>query len=318
MTEYTRHITKSEDLVTTYEETRAGFIEMALEKNRRATPFVAEARALQHRIADVAVPEQLLAMPEIRNGLIAASGISDKAASHLGDDGCNAAVQEFVKNFLIPAGRKFKEELVFRFLLTKGDSLGGKMRNIVGTMAQQKMCLSIVSALRLSGIEFYAVSETQDKWVSSKDVDDDTEIENSKGVSWVNRNGDTRTVYFNVNVPIVKNNIDIILLNKPYTADMKEVIKHPENYVALGELKGGIDPAGADEHWKTAKMALDRIYESFRKNRFMPHLFFIGAAIASKMAAEIYENLQSDYISCAANLTKGDHVTALVDWLIHL
>jgi hypothetical protein len=34
------HITKPEDLVTSYNETRAGFIAIALEKNRRATPYV--------------------------------------------------------------------------------------------------------------------------------------------------------------------------------------------------------------------------------------------------------------------------------------
>jgi hypothetical protein len=318
MTEHAKHITKYEDLITTYEETRSGFIDMALEKNRHATPFVAAARALQYKIKGIGTPEKLIESPDIRNGLIAASGISDKAATHLGVDGCTAAIQEFIKNFLIPAGEKFKEELVFRFLLTKGDSLGGKMRNIVGAMAQRKLCLAIMSSLRLAGIAFYAVSDATNQWVSSNNINDDMEIENSKGISWQRINGNTRTLYFNVNVPIVKNNIDIILLNAQYTDDIKAIIGQPEKYIALGELKGGIDPAGADEHWKTAKMALDRIYEAFHKNRLMPHLFFIGAAIASKMAAEIHENLQSDYISYAANLTKPEHIAALSDWLINL
>lgn len=126
---YSTHITKPEDLVTSYAETRAGFIAIALEKNRRATPFIEEARVLQRRIKTVSTPELLLEIPDIRNGLIAASGISDKAAFHLGNDGCLFAMKEFIKNFLIPAGNKFKEELVFRFLLTKGDALGGKIRN---------------------------------------------------------------------------------------------------------------------------------------------------------------------------------------------
>ncbi|HAJ78349.1 MAG TPA: hypothetical protein DCO75_01135, partial [Fibrobacteres bacterium] len=33
------------------------------------------------------------------------------------------------------------------------------------------------------------------------------------------------------------------------------------------ELKGGIDPAGADEHWKTAKTAIDRIVSAFKKRK---------------------------------------------------
>ncbi len=42
-----QHLTSSKSLVTTYEETRAGFVALALEKNRRATPFIEEARSLK-------------------------------------------------------------------------------------------------------------------------------------------------------------------------------------------------------------------------------------------------------------------------------
>ena len=48
---------------------------------------------------------------------------------------------------------------------------------------------------------------------------------------------------------VVGKNVDMCLLS----ADLEEcdtAIKNIEAYVALGELKGGIDPAGADEHWK--------------------------------------------------------------------
>jgi type II restriction enzyme len=88
--------------------------------------------------------------------------------------------------------------------------------------------------------------------------------------------------------------------------------------VALGELKGGIDPAGADEHWKTAKSAIDRIKVSFGKHECYPSLFFIGAAIENKMAREIFNSLKSSYIANAANLTKNDQVISLVDWLINI
>ena len=41
MNVYRNHLQSSDDLVTTYEATRAGFVALALEKNRRATPYVA-------------------------------------------------------------------------------------------------------------------------------------------------------------------------------------------------------------------------------------------------------------------------------------
>jgi hypothetical protein len=311
------HIAKPEDLVTSYNETRAGFIAIALEKNRRATPYIEEARALQHRIKKLSSPNSLLTVPDIRNGLIAAAGLSDKAASHLGENGCTTAVKEFIERFLVPAGDTFKEELIFRFLLTKGDSLGGKMRNIVGALAQRKLCMAIISSLRLSNIDFYVLNDTFNKWNSSQETDDDTEIENSKGISWKTSKYKDRTLYFNITIPIVGNNIDIILLNKPHTDDIKTAISQCEDYIALEELKGGVDPAGAYEHWKTAKTALDRIKNAFKKNDFSPKLFFIGAAIENKMAVEIFNNLKSKYINNAANLTKPEHITALSDWLIN-
>jgi len=318
MTVHLAHVKKPEDLVTSYTETRAGFISIALEKNRRATSFIEEARTLQYRLEKINSPEKLIDELEIRKGLIAASGISDKAASHLGEEGCLAAIKEFIEKFLIPAGNKFKEELVFRFLLTRGDSLGGKMRNIVGVLAQRRLCLSIISSLRLSNVNFYVFSDTLNQWISSMNIEDDTEIENSKGISWKIGKSKCRTLYFNITVPIVKNNVDIILLNTEYTEDIKTAIGRNENYIALGELKGGIDPAGADEHWKTAKTAIDRIKKSFNQNGFSPYLFFIGAAIENKMAEEIYENIKSKYMHNAANLTKPEHITALSSWLIHL
>jgi len=316
--DYFAHIKNPEDLVTSYSETRSGFIAIALEKNRRATPFIEEARILQHRIKKITTPEKLLEIPNIRIGLIAASGISDKAASHLGDDGCLSAVKEFIENFLVPAGSKFKEELIFRFLLTKGDALGGKMRNIVGALAQRKLCMAIISALRMSDKDFYVLLYNSNHWIFSQEIDCATEIENLRAISWKISKNKNRTLYFNITVPIVRNNIDMILLNRPFNDDIKTVICNSENYVALGELKGGIDPAGADEHWKTAKTAIDRIKESFKKSGYTPYLFFVGAAIENKMAAELFDNLKSKYINNAANLTKPEHITALSDWLIHI
>lgn len=44
---YQGHLTSSRDLETSYEAVRAGGVAMALEKNRRATPYIDEARALR-------------------------------------------------------------------------------------------------------------------------------------------------------------------------------------------------------------------------------------------------------------------------------
>ena len=84
-------------------------------------------------------------------------------------------------------------------------------------------------------------------------------------------------------------------------------------YVACGELKGGIDPGGADEHWKTAGTAFTRIRTVFEPNP--PHLFFVAAAIESAMATEIFQQLQDGRLEYAANLTMPQQVNALADSL---
>lgn len=86
----------------------------------------------------------------------------------------------------------------------------------------------------------------------------------------------------------------------------------------MGELKGGIDPAGADEHWKTARTALDRIHKAFTKHRLKPHTFFIGAAIEAKMASEIWTLLQRGILENAANLTDEDQIASITRWLCGL
>ena len=47
MSVYRQHLSRSVDLVTDAADIRAGFVTLALERNRRATPFVEQARALK-------------------------------------------------------------------------------------------------------------------------------------------------------------------------------------------------------------------------------------------------------------------------------
>ncbi len=124
-------------------------------------------------------------------------------------------------------------------------------------------------------------------------------------------------------MPLIKKNVDLCLFKcSPSEIDSKEVEKavyaSPELYIALGELKGGIDPAGTDEHWKTARTALNRIQEGFAKSGMKPHTFFIGAAIEKEMAGEIWNQLENGALENAANLTDDNQVASVSRWLCSL
>ena len=87
----------------------------------------------------------------------------------------------------------------------------------------------------------------------------------------------------------------------------------------FGELKGGIDPAGADEHWKTGNTALNRIRTSFAAAGY-PRMMtsFVGAAIERSMAEEIYNQLESGTLTNATNLTNNYQLIEYCNWLIEL
>ena len=151
---YLQNIKSSKDLVTTYEATRAGFVSMALEKNRQASPFVQQARALKTAAASVATPIDLLTLHDIEPSLLLAAGISDKAIGHLEAEDKREAISSLINNYLAPQGENWLEELVYRFLLTRGDTLGGMMRNIAGVLAQRKVTRAIISSLAILGCSY--------------------------------------------------------------------------------------------------------------------------------------------------------------------
>ena len=95
-------------------------------------------------------------------------------------------------------------------------------------------------------------------------------------------------------------------------------MRTPARYIALGELKGGIDPAGADEHWKTARSALVRIRRKFQEQDLYPMTFYAGGAIEKKMAGELWAQLQGGILDNAANLTNDDQFSSLCSWLSSL
>lgn len=306
-----------EDLVTTHEQTRSGFIAFALEKNRRSTPYIEEARTFKVLASRAKSPDDLLYIREIRNAMITASGLSDKAVAYFTETDKDKAIKKLIDNFLKPAGERFVDEAVYRFLLIRGDSLGGKMRNIVGALAQQRLIRCFLSTLSVMGLSF--------RWYDGRLWYDGNSIsvyENDiKAIHWTNPNGLHRVLGFNLTISTVRNNVDICLFDADEDKFDNKKIARDCNRCAImfGELKGGIDPAGADEHWKTGNSALERIRNAFaRVNRSDILTAFIAAAIEDKMGCEIYNQLKNNTLSFAANITVDNQLVAFCEWVIKL
>lgn len=311
------YIKSATDLVTTHESRRSGFLEYALRRNKESIPYIDKAKALKAKLSkNTNKPSEILNLPEIKESLLDASGVSVKARAHLLDEDKNKLIADFISEVLEPCGEKYIEELIFRYLLTAGDALGGKMRNIVGSIANEKLTRFIISQLQISQIEFKYFVKGSQKKISGKNytTSDSGKI---KAIKWKNLQGQRRSLIYNLTVPIVKKNIDIILLdgdiNTTKVKDLSDIVNAPENYICAGELKGGIDPAGADEHWKTANTSLGRIRKAFKSKI---SIFFIGAAIEVSMSKEIFDQYKTGDLENCANLASDDQLAALCDWLI--
>lgn len=291
------HLQNSKSLITDRHKITNGFINQASHRNLKASRYVDEAKNIRLLTKSVLMPSDLKKIPEIQGALLAAAGISDKAANHLKSDGCMNAIDQFIADYLEPAEDQFIDELISRFLLTRGDTLGGSMRNLVGINAQQQVHDCLIELLKAQQIP-YNIHLTKNKTLP-------------KAIDWA-INDCYRTLIYNVKVPFIGkkgNSVDMVLMNGQHQSVSMSC---HSSYLALGELKGGIDPAGADEHWKTASSALKRMSESLPS----APLFYIGAAIEESMADEIWCLIESGWLANAANLTSADQLKSLCEWLL--
>jgi hypothetical protein len=312
-------INSSIDLETTENDKKSGFMEIASRKAQEAVYYVGLGDALEVNALKFNDPYDLIKESALRVALCDAAGVSTKARSYLDKDDIEIVLKKFTQSYLLQHGHNYQKNLVSRYLLTQGDALGGRMRNIVGKMALEKLTRSLFDELMLKNINFEIYILSKKTWIVG-DAQCYNDANQVKAIKWEYK-GQKRLLYYDLTVPIVKKNIDLVLFNNSAVnntniSDFRKFIGNYSNYLALGELKGGIDPAGADEHWKTANTALQRIRKAFKLKNHSIDTFFIGAAIEKAMATEIFEQWKAGDLSVCANLTKNHQVRELCSWII--
>jgi hypothetical protein len=284
------------DLVTSVTERIKGFQWQAQQKAALGNQFFAIADHFASKAPSTKSVVALWSDPKLKEFALAAASLSNKSLSHISDADQQKIVTGII-DFAKLSVPTYVVELQRRYLLTCGDSLGGSMRNIVGQTAQKKLTELICYELARAGF-----SHTPQTNAAGKIT----------GIMWKNGKGD-RQILFDRKVNFIGKNIDFIVLQGTY--DKEDL----HDYIACGELKGGIDPAGADEHWKTARSALERIRGQFvSKGVTSPPLFFVAAAIESSMAKEVFAELSAKTLTAAANLTSPLQMEELVTTLINL
>jgi len=272
------------ELITTNDERAAGFALYADRRNQELKPYIMRAGLVRDWVnRTIAEPSQRYSIPaELAVDLAMAAGISVKAQSHVSPDFKATAIAALLD--AAQSSIDSESYILHRFLLSAGDALGGKMRNIVGSIADVRFKNAFVATLN------------RKKGVSDIDVSDE------RRVVWSNSAG-IRIMQFNKLLVATKKNQDVV------------VTDDSDKLIAVGELKGGIDPAGADEHWKTARTSLNRVRVACGAD---VNIFFAGSAIETAMAQEIVQELTTGSLTFSSNLGKQEQLIELCEWLAAL
>ncbi len=184
-----KFITSASDLVTTHEQTRTGFLAIALEKNMVGDPYVKQALAFKTMVAHTNGPDDFLNMREIRPFMLTEAGLSEKSLQHLNEEDYIMVIKELIEKFLKPAGEAYIDETVYRFLLTKGDAIGSAMRNRIGDIRQEKFVRYLLSCMSIRGINYWWGDKEQTRFSWCVKPTNDINIEKKiKAIYWENEN----------------------------------------------------------------------------------------------------------------------------------
>lgn len=291
-----KHIHTASDLVTSSEAICDGFLRQAIKKVEQASPYVKQALRFREALLKAKTPANAMRLHGFTSDLVASAGFSEKSQVYFSAQQLEKAVEKVLQTIYEKNPEGFCDDVFCRYLLTKGDSLGGKMRNITGASGSGQFTEAVTGALTARKLQFHATVNNTHKIQS---------------IVW-----DNRCLVFDRSPKIIGNNVDAILLDTQKVPSVQILLETPSTYLACGELKSGIDPAGADEHWKTARSALDRIRAKLGNH--CPPLFFVGAAIENAMATEIFGRLQNGTLAHSANLTSQQQLSDLTGWLVSL
>jgi len=200
-----------------------------------------------------------------------------------------------------------------------GDGLGGVSRNEVGRLATTQIMRYVITDLhsikQIDSVQYTLkgsldaieddeeLPEIADVWKFTDELDISTKLDTLEKY---------RVKYQQI---ILKNGYSLLLDRQLYWSDREgNSFKigpdlHSRNstidLIWAGEIKGGADPAGSDEHWKTATQAFNRIIEAAEKtDREKPLLSFLATIIVERVAREAQQWISEGKLTSVYNLTK--------------
>lgn len=199
-----------------------------------------------------------------------------------------------------------------------GDSFGGSWRNEIGRLAYVEVITPLVLHLHSRGHLASILYTLKGRIVQEEEQESTRQIQELIVTKSLDLEAtlahleEQRLVYRELRLQ----NGNRLLLNRQITwwdAEGRSYRIGPdlfstsgeEDMLWGGELKGGADPAGSDEHWKTATRAFERILlVCERTNRPQPPLSFIATILVERVAQEAAEWIAQGKLKSVYNLTQ--------------
>jgi hypothetical protein len=243
-------------------------------------------------------------------GLVPPPDIAQDLAHHF-----NQIISALVKTGQVTPQRHL--EMAYANL---GDSLGGAWRNEVGRLAYVEIVTPLALHLHRQGhlasivykLKGRVIQDDEEEQVNSGEIHELVIAESLDLEAKLADLEEQRIVYRELRL----RNGNRLLLNRQIIWRDAEDQSHrigPDLFSAGdedemlwgGELKGGADPAGSDEHWKTATRAFDRILLACeRTDRPQPPLSFIATILVERVAREAADWIEQGKLTSVYNLTQ--------------
>ncbi len=241
---------------------------------------------------DVAI---LCANEDIRPFMLSAASFSAKSLKCYSEKARGVAIGNLLKSLTGTVAEK-RNELGSLFRTNEGETRNGVVKNKFAKTGERKFVRDIQAALRRRGVAY----------------DVHRQGGRIKSMSWQGR-----CLLFNF-TPCTGRNLDALLVSADSEKEAKILARADAScWLAFGELKSGIDKAGADERWKTASGMIHWTRRNLRGYKSVP-IFFAATTIVPTMAKEILSELRTGKLAFVSNMTKSDQRAALTDWLTGL
>lgn len=225
---------------------------------------------------------------------------------------------------LVLAGGVSPYRHIVMMMANLGDSLGGTSRNEVGRVAMMRVVNPLIRHLHVQS-QLSAIIYS----LKGKIAINDGEEEEVEGVGAVKRKRLKVTSEMNIDDTLEHFELYRVLYHELETANGSRLLLNrqlkwqddtgeefkigPDLYSHVGdidmlwagELKGGADPAGSDEHWKTATEAMDRILRAAEAtHRQKPMLSFIATILVDRVATDAQAWIEQGKLTSVYNLTQ--------------